>query len=860
VAAKKVRVYELAREFHVENAVILELCLELKLAVKSHSSSLNEPLADLVRAVVKDRGLEGEPEPEPEPIPEPPKVEEPKKVVEVSETPAKPSKSVSSTKTPAPPSPDKTAKLEVKAPELDKVFDPSAKTASPQTPPPPKGVGAKKVQSKPSAPPPPPPPGKRVEYSDKYAKGGRFKRAPKSQQPSSTTPGDPKGKVSFVAAKPAPNFPPPGNSPFNRGGPGKKKKRKKKKSKSKDELQPMQAAKLTPTNTPVPQGEVVVLRGINAQDLAPELNRTSADLVKFMFEAGEMITATATLSDDMIDLIADELNVEITLVDEEEEKELELLSMVQQIKEDGPEDLKPRAPVVTVMGHVDHGKTTLLDYFRKSNVSASEAGGITQHIGAYQVHHNGKDITFIDTPGHEAFTAMRARGAQATDIAILVCAANDGVKPQTVEALKHAQEAGVQIIVAVTKIDLPDVDTNTARQQLSDYDLLPEEWGGKTLFIDVSAKSGEGMEDLLESILLVAEVEDYRANPTGAARALVLESHMDVGRGPVATVLVRRGELNVGDLVVAGAGWGKVRALVDEYGNNLELAGPGVPVEILGLSDTPKAGDELWEAPNERVARSIANARDRRRRLQAIARSSKISKKIEATDAALETTSGAKLEDIFAAAQRGEITNLNIVLKADAQGSLEALTDSIKKLDVEHPELEIVFVQRSVGGISESDIDLAAISNAVVIGFNVRPDKNARERAEIKNVDIRLHEIIYNVLDEMKAALTGLLAPVMEEIVTGEAEVREVFGVPKIGKIAGCQVRSGVITRGSKVRFLRDGVVIWNGIISSLKRFKDDAKEVKEGFECGIGLENYSDVKPGDIIETFEEKMVSVEA
>jgi len=590
----------------------------------------------------------------------------------------------------------------------------------------------------------------------------------------------------------------------------------------------------------------VVPRGITIQELAPKLNRTSADLVRLLFDAGEMVTGTQSLADEMIELIAQELGAEVILVEPGQEAELELQAMFGDDDEEDDEALlEPRAPVVTVMGHVDHGKTTLLDRIRSANVVAGEAGGITQHIGAYQVESGGRPITFIDTPGHEAFTAMRARGAQATDIAVLVVAADDGVMPQTVEAINHARAAEVPILVAVTKVDRADADVNRVKQQLVEQELVPEDWGGDTVVNEVSAPEGVGIDELLESILLLADVEDppLAANPKAPARAFVLESNLDPGRGPVATALVESGTLRVGDPVVAGSGWGKVRALFDDHGESVTEAGPSTPVEVLGLDDVPLAGDELRVAPNEKIARTVAEARGRRRRAVNLSHP-------------MALAGGARLEDIFAMVQRGEVATLNLVLRADVQGSLEALTESLRKLDQERDEVRLSFVQRAVGGITESDVNLAAVSNATIIGFNVRPDRKARELAEQEGVEMRLYEVIYQALDDVKAALLGMLKPEFEEVVTGEAEVREIFGIPRVGKVAGCYVRNGVITRGSQVRFLREGTIIWRGSIASLRRFKDDVREVHAGFECGIGLENFQDLKSGDVIETFEEREI----
>jgi translation initiation factor IF-2 len=590
----------------------------------------------------------------------------------------------------------------------------------------------------------------------------------------------------------------------------------------------------------------VVPRGITIQELAPKLNRNTADLVRILFDAGEMVTGTQSLADEMIELIAETLGGEVLLVEPGQEQELELQALLGDDDEEEEDEslLVPRAPVVTVMGHVDHGKTTLLDRIREANVVAGEAGGITQHIGAYQAARGDKPITFIDTPGHEAFTAMRARGAQATDIAVLVAAADDGVMPQTIEALNHARAADVPIIVAITKVDREDANPDRVRQQLVEQELVPEAWGGETIVVEVAAPEGRGIDDLLESILLVAEVEELRANPDAPARAFVLESNLDSGRGPVVTVVVEQGTLRVGEPVVAGGGWGRVRAMFNDRGEQVKEAGPSTPVEVLGLDDVPLAGDELRVAPDDKTARTVAEARARRRRAASLSHP-------------MTLAGGARLEDVFAMVQRGEVATLNLVLKADMQGSLEALTDALRKLDQDHEEVRLSFVHRAVGGINESDVDLAAVSNATVIGFNVRPDRKARERAEFEQVELRLYEVIYQILEDVNNALIGMLEPEFEEVVTGDAEVREVFGVPRIGKVAGCYVLNGVITRGSKVRFLREGTVIWNGAISSLKRFKDDVREVQAGFECGIGLTDFQDLKPGDVIETYDLKEIA---
>jgi translation initiation factor IF-2 len=561
-------------------------------------------------------------------------------------------------------------------------------------------------------------------------------------------------------------------------------------------------------------------------------------------QQGEMVTATQSLTDDMIELFAAEVGAEIRLVNPGEEQEVELQKLLD-LPDDDEEpdgDLEARPPVITVMGHVDHGKTKLLDQIRNANVVAGEAGGITQHIGAYQTEKNGRLITFIDTPGHEAFTAMRARGAEATDVVVLVVAADDGVMPQTIEALNHAKAAEVPIVVAINKVDREEANPERVMQQLSEQGLIPTQWNGNTEMIQVSALQGLGIDDLLDTLLLTADLEDLRANAGGRAQGVVLEAHLDVGRGPVATVLVQRGTLKVGDPLVAGPAWGRVRALISDQGENVKEAGPSTPVEVLGLSDVADAGDDFVVAPDERVARNVAETREHWQRVAGLGRE------------AHAMTSGARLEDIFEQIQAGEAATLNLVLKADVTGSLEALTESLRKL--ERDDVKLSFVHRAVGGISENDIQLAAASNATIIGFNVRPDRKARELAEREGVEIRTYEIIYQVIEDIQNAMLGLLAPEFEEVVTGEAEVREIFSVPRIGRIAGCYVQSGTITRGSKVRFLREGTIIWKGAISSLKRFKDDAREVQSGFECGIGLSDFQDLKQGDIIETYEEREI----
>ncbi len=629
-----------------------------------------------------------------------------------------------------------------------------------------------------------------------------------------------------------------GSGPSGRGGrPPQRKSRRRRKTF--EELEPTMPTVYTPSSAPIPTDEVIIERGSTAQEVGPKMYRSAGDVVRFLLLQGEMVTGTQSLSDDMIELFAAEIGATVRLVDPGEEKEAELQAKYFDEQDEDEDLLEPRAPVITVMGHVDHGKTLLLDRIRQTHVVEGEAGGITQHIGAYQVEKNGHHITFIDTPGHEAFTAMRARGAKATDIVVLVVAADDGVMPQTIEAINHAKAAEVPIVVAMNKIDRADADPNRVMQQLSEHGLVPEQWGGDTITVEISALQNMGIEDLLEQLIVVAEVEELKVNPTGRAKGVVLEANLDVGKGPVATVLVQKGTLSVGDSLVAGAAWGKVRALINDKGVNVKTAGPSVPVQILGFTVVPNAGDEFRVTADTSTAREIAETREQRFRFINHA----------------QGNAGAKLEDIFEQIQRGETATLNLILKADVQGSLEALTESIRKLERE--EVKLNFVHRAVGGITENDVQLAAASNGTIIGFNVRPDRKARTLAETQDVDIRLYEIIYKAIEDIESAMVGMIAPEFEEVVTGEAEVREVFRVPRVGSVAGCYVRSGVITRGSKVRFLREGVVIWKGTINSLKRFKEDVREVQTGFECGIGLSDFQDLKDGDIIETFEEREVA---
>jgi translation initiation factor IF-2 len=573
-----------------------------------------------------------------------------------------------------------------------------------------------------------------------------------------------------------------------------------------------------------------LMRGSTAQAIADKTGRSAAEIVKILFAAGEMVTATQSLSDEAIALIANDLGYEAEIVGlDEEEPEQEQVD---------PARLKPRPPVVTVMGHVDHGKTLLLDAIRRTDVVSGEFGGITQHIGAYQVHVDGREITFIDTPGHEAFTAMRARGAQVTDIVVLVVAADDGVKPQTLEALDHARAAGVPIIVAVNKIDKPEADPQRVRQQLVEREVVPAEWGGSYEFVDVSAKARTNLDSLLETILLVADIEELKGDPEGRARGAVIESNLDRGRGPVATVLVQKGTLDVGDTLVSGIVWARIRAMLDENGQPVKIAGPSKPVQILGWSHVPNAGDDFREVEDEREARHIAQEREA---------------KVRAAE--LVTTRAPTLQDLMAQAREAEVPELNIILKADVQGSLGAVEDSFAKIPQD--EVRVNVIRSGVGAITESDISLAVASRAIVVGFNVRPDVAARDLAEREGVDVRLYRVIYDAIDDVRSALSGLLSPEERETELGTAEVRAIFRVPRAGTIAGCMVTRGQIVRNARARVVRDGVIVYDGRIGSLRRFKDDVREVAEGFECGIGIENFNDVKEGDVIEAYEVREVA---
>ncbi len=961
----KVRVYELARELNLSNKETIDLCVDLGIGVKSHSSSIVEAQADRVRRKAKREGLIKPPTETEKPAEDAAAADEKPAVVSTRKPPAKkvakkatpapssdggeapppapaddspavvsskPKRVVSSSgrsadaapSKPIPPPPPAIKQVDVvtpapqpaAAPEPEPVAAqaPAPAAAAPSQPETQPAAGSQPAETPtaeaaPAEAPASSPPAAEAEPVAAQAAAAAPSTAPSddaatadSNGKTATAPGGkggkpippPPGPPRSRAGKPIPPPPPPPGSsgrtrpgggsgaagrpaggarpggggggfrnapapsrsgPPARGGPpgrGRggpqrgRPRRKTRRRRSQEELTPMDVPTYTSEDAPVPEGMVVIERSSTAQDLGPKLNRTAADVVRFLLTNGEMVTATQSLTDEMIELFAADVGAEIRLVDPGEEQEVELLKMLEfdeEELEEADDDWPIRPPVITVMGHVDHGKTLLLDRIRSANVVEGEAGGITQHIGAYQISRNGKSITFLDTPGHEAFTAMRARGADATDIVVLVVAADDGVMPQTVEALDHARAAEVPIIVAINKMDREGADPNRVMTQLSERGLVPEEWGGDVIMVPLSAMTGDGVDDLIDNLLLVAEVEDLRADTEGRASGTVLEAHLDIGRGPVATVLVEHGTLSVGDPLVSGAAWGRVRALVNDRGERVESAGPSTPVQVLGLSDVAEAGDSFIIAPNEKVAGKVADTREHWQRVASFG-----------SAGAPAAGGGAKLEDIFKQIQAGEAATLNLIVKADVNGSLEAVVDSLKKR--ERDEVKLAFVLRGVGGITENDVQLAAASNATILGFNVRPDRKAREMAEQEKVEIRTYEIIYKLLEDIENAMLGLLEPEFEEVVTGDAEVREIFRIPRIGAVAGCMVTNGVITRGSKVRFLRDGAIIWKGAIQSLKRFKEDAQEVAAGYECGIGLSDFQDLKEGDIIETYEEREI----
>jgi len=583
----------------------------------------------------------------------------------------------------------------------------------------------------------------------------------------------------------------------------------------------------------VVDGTIVYEEGITVGELAEKLHKPVAEVSKILFMLGKLLTINSSLDDETVELICMEFGYETKKHIEVSEVNFEEIEII-----DNEEDLVSRPPVVTIMGHVDHGKTTLLDAIRNSRVVDGEFGGITQHIGAYQVDVNGKIVTFLDTPGHEAFTAMRARGAQVTDIVIIVVAADDGVMPQTKEAVDHAKAAGVPIVVAVNKIDKPGADPERIKGEMSELDLMPEEWGGDTVFCNISAKQNIGIDELLETLTIVAELQDLKANPKRYGYGTVVEGKLDRGRGPVATLLVENGTLRTGDPIVVGTAFGRVRQMLDDKGRELQTAGPATPVEITGLNDVPSAGDKFMAFPTEKEARRIGE-----QRLQ------------DRQEKERRTNSAMSLDDLYAQINSGEVQDINIIVKADVQGTAEAVKASLERITMDNIRVKVI--RSTVGAISESDVLLASASKAIIYGFNVRPDANVRKKAEEEGVDIRLHNIIYKMVEEIEAAMKGMLAPEITEVIIGQAEVRQVYKVSKVGTVAGSYVTDGSIRRDCGVRLIRDGVVIYEGKLGSLKRFQNDAKEVNAGYECGITIENYNDIKEGDIIEGYEMQEVA---
>ncbi|EAF8306033.1 translation initiation factor IF-2 [Listeria monocytogenes] len=771
----KVRVYEYAKEHQVSSKKVIEALKDLGIEVANHMSTINE---NALRQL--DNAVDGTNK----------KAEAPKKETTSNENgnskgPNKPNMTNSNEKSNKP----------------NKPVGQANKPATAN-----KSQGAKPATNKPANT------GNQTQASGNQQAGGQKR----NNNNNSNRPGG--GN---------PNRPGGNNRP-NRGGNFNNKGRN---TKKKGKLNHSTVPPTPPKPKELPE-KIVFSESLTVAELAKKLYREPSELIKKLFMLGVVATINQSLDKDAIELICDDYGVQV----EEEIKvdvtdldvyfENELNEAVDESK------LVERPPVVTIMGHVDHGKTTLLDSLRNTKVTLGEAGGITQHIGAYQLEIHDKKITFLDTPGHAAFTAMRARGAQITDITILVVAADDGVMPQTIEAINHAKAAGMPIIVAVNKIDKPQANPDRVMQELTEYELVPEAWGGDTIFAPISAKFGEGLENLLDMILLVSEVEELKANPDRRAIGSVIEAELDKGRGPVATLLVQDGTLNIGDPIVVGNTFGRVRAMVNDLGRRVKKVGPSTPVEITGLNDVPQAGDRFVVFEDEKTARNIGETRASR-----------------ALVAQRSATNRVSLDNLFEHMKAGEMKEVNVIIKADVQGSVEALAASLRKIDVEGVNVKIIHT--AVGAINESDITLAAASNAIIIGFNVRPTTQAREAAENESVDIRLHRVIYKAIDEIEAAMKGMLDPEFQEKIIGQAQVRQTINVSKVGTIAGCYVTDGKITRDSGVRIIRDGIVVFEGEIATLKRFKDDAKEVAKGYECGITVQNFNDIKEDDVIEAY---------
>jgi len=875
VAVVKPRVHEIAKEFGVDSKVALAKLEQLGEFVKSPSSTIEPPVARKLRAALESDGHTrgGAEEPAKKPAAKPAAEKPAAPAAAAPAAPAAPAAAAAPSAPAAakPAAKPAAAKPGPAAPKPGPVAIPRPPAARPGGPrpgnnpyapsqgmgrprpgnnpyAPSQGMGARPGGPRPGAPaggprPGPPRPGAGAGPRPGAGAGGR----PGGGGPRPGGFGGGPGGGAPAGGRPGPGGRGRGGTAgaFGKGG-GKSKARKSKRTK-RAEFEMREAPSLGGVSVPRGNGDTVIRmrRGASLADFAEKIGASPANLVTVLFHLGEMATATESLDDTTFQILGEELGFKVQIVSpEDEDKELLEgfdIDLEGELEEEDDSVLIARPPVVTVMGHVDHGKTRLLDAIRNANVQQGEAGGITQHIGAYQVHveHEGVDraITFIDTPGHEAFTAMRARGAQVTDLAILVVAADDGIMPQTIEALNHAQAANVPIVVAVNKVDKEGANPAKVRQQLTEYNLVAEEYGGDTMFVDVSALTGIGVKDLLDAVLLTADAGlDLRANPNKDARGTAIEAKLDKGRGSVATVLIQSGTLRVGDAMVVGTAYGRVRAMFDEHGDPVEAAAPSRPVQVLGLSSVPGAGDTFIVTEDDRTARQIAEKRE------AVERNAQLAK----------ARKRISLEDFTKALEDGKVESLNLIIKGDVAGAVEALEESLLKIEVDD-SVQLRIIHRGVGAITESDINLASIDNAIIVGFNVRPDQKARDRAAREGVDVRFYSVIYSALEEIEQSLKGLLKPEYEEKQSGVAEIREVFRSSKFGNIAGCIVRSGTITRNAKARIIRDGVVLADGLaIESLRRFKDDVTEVRTDFECGIGLGKFNDLQIGDEIETIE--------
>jgi len=821
------RVHEIAKEQNLSSKEVLEALVAAGYEVTAAASSIDEDVAlRVLKGEAPSAGKAASPG-----KPAAPKAAPRPKAPAPQETPAEPDQRVFEPDAPAPATPSgKGAGREPSLPpaprptgaERAKAGPPPPKPRSEQPPQPPP-TKAKTKEEKPEEVKTPPP-GQGEQLGPKIIAQPEKPKRQEGPKPGALPGGKRRVVIDSQASRRPGGPPPPGGFPQRRP------RRRGRRRLDDTPLEPLDTSAQSATDV------IRVNSGSTVKDVAEYLGVPVPDVIKELMGMGEMATLTQTLSDEAILVLAETFKKEVEIVSAAEEAAEEI------VFDDSEAELVERPPVITVMGHVDHGKTSLLDAIRETEVVAGEAGGITQHIGAYQVHHDGHSITFLDTPGHQAFTAMRARGAQVTDVAVIVVAADDGPKPQTDEAIDHARAAGVPIVVAVNKIDKEGADPTRVRTELTERKLQPAEWGGDTEYVDVSARSGEGIDSLLETLLVVAELADLKANPDARASGVIVESRLDPGRGPVVTVLVQRGTMRIGDPLVAGAHWGKVRAMHDYNGNDCPTAGPGDPVEVLGFDGVPDAGEFVLVAEDDRSARQQAEERATRLKNEAQAR-----------------RSGRKVsfDDLFTEIKEGELKDLNLVLKADVSGSLEAFEDEIAKLP--QKEVAVNIIHHGVGGINESDVMLAAASDAVILGFNVRPVGEARANAEREGVEIRTYSVIYNALDDLRGAMTGMLEPEEVEVEVGAAEVLQTFKASKVGTIAGCKVTSGKVVRNARARVIRDGSVVYETKVDSLKRFKEDAKEVTEGMECGITLENFQDVKEGDVIEVFDTREVERE-